>query len=201
MDDGADDHHVVHVLERPDPSPTDPDGHDSLTGLWRHVIAAATGEDDGPSVRHWPAAVLTADGTDGVPAVAVAGLNRATARTIGAALGLDVVTELTEQDRRLVPCGPGRASRARERNSYGWTDIGWDDLDRWHHAHRLAATSAGVGVADRARCRTCGSTHLTRISYGMPVAPPPPWVTLGGCVVIIGGDQPTASCPDCGGRA
>ncbi len=149
----------------------------------------------------WPAVGSSFDGSHAEQSVLVAGITRADATDLGRRFHQLAVFELTDELQTVVPCteGPSAASTSRQRTRPGRCTITYEHLETWWSDHESVAREDGLHLAPRPRCERCGSRRLARISYGLPVRQPPPWVALGGCVVQPGNTH--RACTSCGLRS
>jgi hypothetical protein len=165
----------------PDADEDDEDDVDIAAGWWP---AAGAGMEPGPPEL----------------GLLVAGLTRAEAIALGARFEQLAIYEITRDRQEIVPCD-GSATGGREawwRVDRGWPG-GWlsaEVVGGWWDRHARALRAHGIGVVPADRCGRCGSLDVNRIAYGMPMAPPPPWIDTGGCIVLE--DQPDRRCCACG---
>ena len=149
----------------------------------------------------WPAVGSSFDGSHAEQSVLVAGITRADAVDLGRRFHQLAVFELTDDRQMVIPCieGTPGASTPRRRTMPGHCTITFEHLETWWSVHESVAREDGLPLAARPRCERCGSRRLARISYGLPVRQPPPWVVLGGCVAQPGNAH--RACTACGLRS
>ncbi|MGI8755653.1 MAG: DUF3293 domain-containing protein [Acidimicrobiales bacterium] len=202
---GPDDH-AVHVITAANPHGVTAeraeveaaDAHQQAELLHAVDQAATAGHS---AIQWWPAVGTSPDGIHSELSVAVSGLDRSEAVELGRRFDQLAIFELTAETQAVVSCidtaDPVEAPRTR------WTlsssDLTHTQIDQWRSAQTRAAALAGVDLPALRACPNCGSPHLARLLYGMPIGPPPPWIALGGC--IIGRNQPRWQCTNCGTSA
>ncbi len=193
----------IHIITAANPHGTtadraevEPAGERRQTELIHAVDQSAKASHS--AVQWWPAVGTSPDGIHAELSVATSGLDRSEAVELGRRFDQLAIFELTAETQAVVPCidTANPVEDLRKRWTLTGNDLTHTHLDRWWSAQTRAAALAGVDLPALRACPNCGSPHLARLLYGMPIGPPPPWIALGGC--IIGFNQPRWRCTNCG---
>ena len=181
-----------------------PNGKNQTSSVNKHLHAELIREVDqlahrsgARPVRWWPAVGTSPDGAHAELSVAVAGLARREAIKLAQRHDQLAVFELTSELEIVVPCVDGVETVEAQRDRWELANtLTFAHFDQWWTGHDRAAAIVDVPLEPLASCDVCGSSHMTEILYGMPMGPPPPWITVGGCVLTT--DQPLQACAECG---
>lgn len=185
---------TVHVV-----TAANPDGVDATPAAnvqaHRRLIEMVEGE----TLPFSPAVGASPAGTHHELSLLIGGLTRLGAVGLAALHGQLAIFELTDGDLTVVSCTDDREVTRPRRTAPDGSDedlgsITYGQVIAWRDEHEAASDRTLARLA----CPVCGTTDPRAIVYGMPTSRPPPWMALGGCIIVD--DHPTRECRACSHR-